>query len=229
MKDKIKVENNQIVVPGEVLGEGVSSGQGTYQDEGKIRSKYLGVTRIKGEGLLTVIKLSGAYIPQEGDGVIGTISEVQISSWIIDINSPYIGFLSISDGVDEYVDLDKTDLTEYFDVGDVIYTKVKKISQRKDIKLTMKDKMYRKLEGGNIIKITPTKVPRVIGKKGSMIELIKDLTGCYIIVGQNGFVWCRGERIDLVNKALMKIEKESHTEGLTDRIKAMLEKEVGKK
>ena len=50
-----------------------------------------------------------------------------------------------------------------------------------------------KFRGGIIVDITPTKVPRLIGKKGSMINMIKDKTNCKIIVGQNGLVWVKGE------------------------------------
>ncbi|MFB6089138.1 MAG: exosome complex RNA-binding protein Rrp4 [Candidatus Aenigmatarchaeota archaeon] len=228
MNGNLEVENNQIVVPGDLLGKNISSGKGTYKVNDEVRSKHLGVTRIKGDDLATVVKLAGTYIPQEGDGIIGSISDVKISSWIVDIDSPYEGFLSISDGVDEYVDLEEDDITDYFDMGDVIYTKIKSMSKSKDVKLTMKERMCRKLKGGSIIKVTPTKVPRVIGRGGSMIELIKELTGCHIIVGQNGLVWCQGDRTDLVDKALSIIENKSHTEGLTDRIREMLEKETGK-
>ena len=82
----------------------------------------------------------------------------------------------------------------------------------------------RKLIGGRIMKITPSKVPRVIGKAGSMIELIKDKTKCQIIVGQNGVIWLKGENEGLAAKTIYKIERESHTTGLTDKITAYLDK-----
>jgi len=72
--------------------------------------------------------------------------------------------------------------------------------------------------------ITPSKVPRLIGKQGSMIELIKNKTNCQIIVGQNGVVWIKGEQEGLAAKAILTIENESHISGLTDKITAMLEK-----
>ena len=33
------------------------------------------------------------------------------------------------------------------------------------------------------MQVTPTKIPRVIGRKGSMISMIKTETGCQIILG----------------------------------------------
>jgi len=90
---------------------------------------------------------------------------------------------------------------------------------------TVKDAGLGKIREGRIIKVTPTKIPRVIGKKGSMINLIKRQTGCQIVIGQNGVILVRGrdlEKVNLAVEAIMKIEDEAHTTGLTDRINEML-------
>ena len=226
-ESKLVTEDKKIVVPGEVLAKGIEylPGHGTYKENEEIRSKILGLVKIKNH-LLNVIPLSGAYMPEERDGVIGEIIDVQPSSWLVDINSPYTGYLSLAEGVEEFVDLSKNDLTDFFDVGDVIYVKIKKVTRRKDVLLTMKDRMCRKLNGGNIIKITPAKVPRLIGKSGSMVEAIKSKTESKIIIGQNGFVWISGGNESLSSKAVLMVEKESHKTGLTDKIEKMLEKET---
>lgn len=223
----MKVEQNQIVVPGEVLERKneIKSGFGTYELGDEIRSKYLGVVRLK-NSRVNVVKLSGAYIPKGGDSVIGEIEDVQDSYWIVDIDSPYSGYLSLSEGVEEFVDLSERDLTEFYDVRDVVYIKVKQVTKRKSINLTMQDRMCRKLKGGNIIKISSAKVPRVIGRKGSMIELIKNKTNSHIIVGQNGLVWIKDGRSELVKDAIYKVERESHVEGLTDKVEEMLDKRL---
>ena len=72
--------------------------------------------------------------------------------------------------------------------------------------------------------IQPQKVPRVIGKSGSMITLLKKYTNCWIFVGQNGRIWVKGDPkgIDLIVEAIKKIEKEAHTVGLTNRIEKLL-------
>jgi len=222
------VEEKNIVVPGELLAKGIDflPGYGSFKEDGEIRSKILGLVKVK-EHIISVVPLSGIYIPMKGDGVIGIISDVQISSWLVDINSPYIGFLPLSEGTEEFIDLTRSDITDYFDVGDVVYVRINKVTKRKDVQLTMKDRMCRKLYGGNIIRITPAKVPRLIGRSGSMIEMIKKKTGCHIIVGQNGLVWIKGEKETLAAKAVLMVERESHTEGLTDRISEMLDKESG--
>ena len=225
---ELLVEEKIIVVPGELLAKGIDflPGYGSFKEDGEIRSKILGLVKVK-EHIISVVPLSGIYIPMKGDGVIGIVSDVQISSWLVDINSPYIGFLPLSEGTEEFIDLTRSDITDYFDVGDVVYVRINKVTKRKDVQLTMKDRMCRKLYGGNIIRITPAKVPRLIGRSGSMIEMIKKKTGCHIIVGQNGLVWIKGEKETLAAKAVLMVERESHTEGLTDRISEMLDKESG--
>jgi len=84
-----------------------------------------------------------------------------------------------------------------------------------------------KIEDGIIIEIQPSKVPRIIGKNGSMVSLLRQHTGCWIFVGQNGRVWIRGEseNISRLVEAIRKIEREAHTTGLTDRISKFLEGE----
>ena len=93
------------------------------------------------------------------------------------------------------------------------------------IDLTMKGPGLMKLKGGMMIDVTPSKVPRVIGKQGSMISLLKERTGCKIIVGQNGKVWIKGENFENEKKAvdaIKMIEEFAHTAGLTDRISGFL-------
>jgi len=88
--------------------------------------------------------------------------------------------------------------------------------------LTMKEPMARKLKGGVTIRITPSKVPRLIGKEGSMINTIKEKTGTVIRVGQNGVVWISGEKVDKAIKAIKMIEEKSHIIGLTEEISKLL-------
>lgn len=227
---QMKVEEKAVVVPGELLAKGINflPGHGTFKEDGEVRSKIMGLVKKK-EHILSVVPLSGVYMPIPGDGVIGVVEGVQISSWLLDVNAPYPGFLSLAESTEEFVDLSRSDITDYYDIGDVVYARINKVTKRNDIQITMKDRMCRKLHGGNIIRITPAKVPRLIGRSGSMIEMIKKKTGCHIIVGQNGLVWIKGENESLAAEAVLKVEKESHTEGLTDRIGEMLDKATGGK
>ena len=93
----------------------------------------------------------------------------------------------------------------------------------------MKGPGLRKLEEGRILNVASTKVPRIIGKQGSMVSMIKKATNCNIIVGQNGIVWIKGlnpEDEILTVETIKKIEKQAHFNGLTDEINAFLDKKV---
>lgn len=215
-------EKREIVLPGQVLGnvrENRAS-YGTFVEDEKIISKFLGILK-KSDGYVSVIPLSGVYVPRKGDKVIGFVTDVEKVGWIIDINSPWQAFLSLSEAVEEFVDLKRTSLTRFYDIGDVIYAQITD-ARRGDIQLTMKAPMARKLKGGVTIKITPSKVPRLIGKEGSMINLIKEKTRTIIRVGQNGVVWINGEKIEKAIKAIKLIDKKSHIIGLTDEISKLL-------
>jgi len=152
--------------------------------------------------------------------VIGKIDDVRFSMWGVDINSPYSGILPAS----EVFGREKKELSRVFDIGDVLFLRIVDVDEVKKVKLGLKGRGMGKFKGGVIVDIAPTKVPRLIGKKGSMINMIKDKTGCKIVVGQNGLVWVKGnEDMEQIVKNVIKlIEKEAHTSGLTDRIKNKL-------
>ncbi len=223
---KLLVKEREIVIPGQELAEGLDylPGQGTFREDNKIIANYLGLLSTN-ERFIKVIPLTGRYIPKVNDLVIGKVVEIGFYGWSIDIGSAYNAMLSIRDAA-EFIERDD-DLTKYYDYGDLVVAKINKVTRSKSIDLTTKGPGLKKLDGGKIIDVTPSKVPRMIGKQGSMIQLIKEKTGCNIIIGQNGRVWIKGESTEkeiLASNAIIKIEQESHTEGLTDKIKKMLEK-----
>jgi len=217
------MKTKEIVLPGDFIDEreGRKLDTGVYLEGNKVFSKVLGISRVD-ENEISVIALSGAYIPKVGDKVIGVISEVEISGWSVDINSPYTAFLPFSEAVEEFVDMSRTDLSRYFDIGNIIYCRVSKVTKNKVVQVSMDDMSAKKLYGGITLKVTPTKVPRMIGRGGSMISLIKTKTNCEIIPGQNGVVWIRGEDKTKAIETILTVEKESHTVGLTEKIEGML-------
>ncbi len=110
-------------------------------------------------------------------------------------------------------------------VGDVILAKILMVDETMRFQVTLKDQGLRKLQDGQIVEISPSKVPRVIGKSGSMIQMIKGYTNCRIFVGQNGRIWLDGEVDDIMHaiKAIQMIEQDAHSFGLTERVKEYLE------
>jgi exosome complex component RRP4 len=88
-----------------------------------------------------------------------------------------------------------------------------------------------KLDDGMIMEINSNRVPRVIGKEGSMISLIKNETGCRITVGQNGVIWLKGNKIEdelFAKRAILHVAKNSFISGLTEETQKWFEKEKGK-
>jgi exosome complex component RRP4 len=61
-----------------------------------------------------------------------------------------------------------------------------------------------------------------------MVEMVKELTGTQIVVGQNGLVWVKGDNEDIAVEAILTIEEKSHTQGLTDYIKEMIQNKLKK-
>ena len=227
VKDELNVKEGDIVVPGDLITEGMSwlpSGKAVRSDK-KIYATALGLISIKGH-VVKVIPLAGRYLPKTNDSVIGKITGISKFGWKVNIRSPFDAELNVADATTSYIDVNKTDLTKFFRIGDYIFTGVLSISLSSGyLKLTTRGRPYRKLSGGIITEVSPAKIPRIIGKQGSMIKMLKDASKCDILVGQNGWVWIKGEpeRTMKVIEAIKKIEKESHTRGLTDGIKKMLE------
>ena len=229
---KLIVKDKNVVVPGEILAEGMDylPGNGTYREKERIRAGKLGLVQIEGRAI-KLIPLSGKYLPKKGDTIIGFIKEILMSGWMIDTNSAYHAMLSMKDATSEYIPKG-ADLTQYFTFGDYVVCKIINVTSQKLVDITARGPGLRKLRGGRIITVNTHKVPRIIGKKGSMVSMVKQATDCSIIVGQNGVIWIQGKEPKmefLAIDALKKIEAESHLSGLTDRMKQYLEKATGKK
>jgi len=225
---KIHISDREIVTPGDVLAEGLSylpSGRAIREGD-KIIATSLGLTNIKGH-VIKVIPLAGRYIPKRGDVVIGKITGIQRNSWAVDIRCPFNADLPIADASSSYLDTNRNPMSKFFDIGNLIFARINDISESRYVKLSAKNWPQRKLHGGIIIEVSPTKIPRIIGKQGSMIKMLKDYSGCDVLVGQNGWVWINGKDAQkqmLVANAVKIIETESHISGLTDKIKNLLAK-----
>ena len=171
-----------------------------------------------------MIPLSGVYHPRKGNVVIGKVENLTFNGWVIDIDTTENAFLSLAE-VPRYVN--KNNLKEVLDMGDMVVAKIYD-SNKKSIDLTLKGRGFGKIEEGMIMKINSNKVPRIIGKEGSMINLIKDETKCNITVGQNGIVWILGDKVEdelLAKKIVLFITEKSYINGLTEEVKKWIEKE----
>ena len=220
------VERRQLVAPGDLLAEGeYLAGDNAYKDDGRIYAQRLGLADVRGKRV-SVVALKGPYMPRVGDLVIGRIVDTTLGGWIVDINSPYTANLSVSDVMGKSFSPEMVSLTKILAIGDIIIAKISAFDRTRDPALTIKERGLGKVEGGVVIDLTPTKIPRLIGKKGSMINMIKQLTGCEVIAGQNGKVLIKGRNLKMVELAIHSVrmvEEQAHTSGLTDRIRKFIE------
>lgn len=224
------IKEKEIVVPGQVLADGMEylPSHGTYRKDEQILANRIGVAVFEGKVIRT-IPLAGKYLPKRSDIVIGSVTDIIGIGWRVEINSPYNGLIPIKDGTFEFIPRG-ADLARYFDVGDYFVGKITNVSGQNLIDVSVKGQGLYKLRGGRTITVNTNKVPRIIGKKGSMVSMIKRATDCKVTVGQNGVVWLNGEpkMEHIALQAIRKIEAESHISGLTDRIKEFLEEQTGK-
>jgi exosome complex component RRP4 len=224
-------EKKQLVTPGELLAEGeYLPGENTYLEGNKVYASRIGLADAENKKV-NVVALRAFYVPKTGDIVIGTVIEVGFNGWTVDIKSPYTALLRASDVLSRPFKPQNDELSQVLNSGDLIVAKIASYDRAHDPQLTVSEPGLGKITRGQIMRVTPTKIPRVIGKKGSMISMIKEVTGCQIILGVNGVVLVTGKNIadeELAMMAIQKIEAESHTTGLTDRITQLLKEEKSK-
>jgi exosome complex component RRP4 len=223
-ESSIKPKERKVVVPGEIIvsGEDYLPGDGARRSGEHIRASKFGLTEEQGR-VIKVIQISGAYVPRRGNSIIGRVTDINFSGWSIDIDTPMSAFLPIEE-FPKFVN--KSEMDQHLAVGDVISAKIWSIKGR-GIDLAMKGRGLGKLESGFTFKVISSRVPRIIGREGSMINLIKDKTDCNITVGQNGWIWIRGQDIESEKKARRAIEyitENIHISGLTEKMEGWFDK-----
>lgn len=222
----ILVDKKDIVVPGQVVAEGDDYliHRGIYKQDQKYFANTVGVFDVR-KDKLQVRPLKGNYYPSVGDTVIGLIDDVMLTAWKVNIGGPYPAILLASNATRDNFDPIKDDTRKIYSYGDAIKAEIISFDRTKDPHLTTKFSRLGKLVGGRIIEFSPNIINRIIGRKGSMISLIKKMTNTKIVVGRNGRIWIRGQSLDdelRAIEAIRQVERESHLEGLTQRIEEML-------
>ncbi|MBU2616884.1 MAG: exosome complex protein Rrp4 [Nanoarchaeota archaeon] len=224
MEEKTK---RTVVIPGEVLakGEDYLPGEGTEKIGKEIIAIKYGLSE-EANKLVKVIPLSGVYQPRKGNIIIGKVENITFYGWAIDIDSAEGAFLPLQE-IPGYVD--KDGLREIFDIGEMVVAKILDVNGR-GIDLTTKSRGLGRIDEGLIVKVNSSKVPRIIGKEGSMISLIKEGSGCEVTVGQNGLIWIKGDKVEdelLAKGAINFITEKSFSSGLTGEVEEWFKKEKG--
>ncbi|MHA1913877.1 MAG: KH domain-containing protein [Promethearchaeota archaeon] len=246
--------SREIVVPGEVLTEDTKTfmpGRGTIYNKGrtKIISLNIGLKQVK-SNYINVIPLRGFYTPRPGDKVIAMVVDKNPVKYKCDIGAKDFGTLKPRNtikrskmgsfsrgggggrgGGGRSRDQEESS-TRKFDIGDILIVKILSADRLNKPELTTVGKYLGKRNNGDVISIDPPKIPRIIGRNGSMIKMLNNLTNSNIFVTQNGRIWLKGEDLAherLLIESIQKIASEAHTVGLTDRMQEYIINEKKKR
>ncbi|MCE4614881.1 MAG: exosome complex protein Rrp4 [Desulfurococcales archaeon] len=228
-------EEKIIILPGDKLNgpdlevRGLGRNYATYKIGDNIFAALPGVLEVTQEKKI-FIPLENVYIPKPGDIIIGIVVNVGLSYWTIDIRAPYSAVLTGQEFLNRPFNPATETLSLYLVEGDYIIGKISSFDRFRSPFITLKgsDK-FGKIVKGKVIEIKPSRIPRVIGKKRSMINMLMEESGCDITVGVNGLIHidCKNPHLEgVVTLAVKKIEAEAHTSGLTDRVRSFLKEQL---
>ncbi|MCS7109870.1 MAG: exosome complex protein Rrp4 [Candidatus Caldarchaeum sp.] len=209
------ISENELVVPGQLLSDNSRhSGFGTYSRDGKIYASVMGFARVV-NGQIRIIPVGGRYRPQRGDRVVGIVSDVKPNVVEVDIGGDTTAIIKPAER-------ETTPLK--IDIGDCIYAEVKLTGLRG---IVLSTEGLQKIPSGLLVAVNAAKIPRVIGRKGSMLQILRKETGCDFWVGRNGLLVVNGPNPSnefAAVAAVNLIEREAHTVGLTERVVQLLRK-----
>lgn len=196
----------KIVLPGEKIADKAVRMTNTFIEGDATYAAVVGMLDEDG----TYIPLEARYRPLIGDTIVAIVMDVKSAGYSLDTNLPAGGFLS------------SRVMRLTLDIGDVIMGKVMNVDEVGEIDLSE----IKKLPKGKIVDFPSAKIPRLIGRKNSMVNVLRDAAGGEIIIGNNGYVWLSEKTdIPLVLKAMKLIIKKAHFSGLTDQVTEFLRKE----
>ncbi len=217
------IERKQ-VIPGDVVAKG-NYQYGAYIEKrgDEFIALRVGLAEVGRDGV-KLNPLTGPYMPRAEDQVIGKVVDINGFGWVVDINSCFDGFLPASFVFGRDFSPSTHDLTTKFKLGDIMGARIESFERGRDPQLSIRGEGYGKIPKGEIVKIPPTKVPRLIGRRGAMINLIMQKTGADLQVGQNGIVVVTGppEGILKATEAIKMVENETYAADLMGKVEGLL-------
>lgn len=191
--------SREIVIPGEHVGSNPHiMGQNVYAMDGQVYSAVMGIKNER-DNEISVVPLNGKYMPVENDTLVGIIKSEKFSGYEVEINSFYTSFAS------------KKELRDPLKVGAIVTCKVTKVNELNEADIGF----VRSMGDGEIVMVNPSRVPRIIGKNNSMLNVVKNGTGANVFVGKNGLVHVSGGNTELAKETLLRINEHAHVENLT--------------
>ena len=216
------MNENQFVLPGDVIVTGdYRPAQNVILEGNRLMSTATGFSEIK-DDLVTVTPLTGLYTPKTDDLVIGKIVSHNALSWQVDINSYYSGILTASDIFGKDYSPSRDDLSLKLKTGDIILARIANVNSR-DPLITIIGENLGKIDSGELIKISSTKIPRLTG---SVIQTIEASTNATITVGQNGLIILKCDNSTGLKKSIASIKMigmAQHDANLEEKIQKFLD------
>jgi exosome complex component RRP4 len=214
----------RFVIPGEVVARGNLRAEANVVRVGdRIVSTRVGMAEVAHDAV-RVVPLSGPYIPRVDDLVVGKIIDYSAFAWEVDINSSFFAILPAQSVFGRDYSPAKDSLTDKLAIGDMIAARVIAFDRTRDPLLSISGPGLGRIPRGQTVKISPAKVPRLIGKKGSMIRTIEQGTNSRMLVGQNGVIVIVGSSEDVLRaiKAVNLVEEQAHSPDLTEKVARLL-------
>lgn len=199
------VDNKQVVLPGYLLTDSnIKLGRGTFKEDGKIYSNMTGIVYIESE-TISVIPFKYTYKPKYGDLIIGRVTSSSYSSWSIDINSNYHGYLSTS----ELYDKNEQNMNQIINVKDMLLLRVAGIEEINRVKLTIRSHGLGKFNQGIIVKVKQPTIHFLSEENAFLTSMIQEYTYTDMIVAKNGLIWLNGtkENVEKILKIIDEIEQ----------------------
>jgi len=219
-------DKRKYVIPGDVVTTGpFRPEQNVILDGNNIIATTIGISEIYDDSV-RVIPLTGMYIPKIDDLVIAKVNSHTSLSWELDINSCYVGFLPAQDVFGRDFSAHADELSSKLKTGDLVAARIANFDRTRDPLVTISDRDLGQIDSGELVEISPSKVPRLIGKRGTMIQMIEMATDAAITIGQNGWVVISCESSEgllKAKKAIQMVNEQAHIANLTDQVKEMLE------
>lgn len=214
------------VIPGDVITTGpYRPEQNVTLVDNKIIATAVGISEIYDDEV-KVLSLAGKYFPKIDDLVIGKVLSHTSLSWELDINSAYVGFLPAQDVFGRDFSAHADELSSKLVKGDLVAARIANFDRTRDPLITIADRDLGKIDFGELVTISPNKIPRLIGKRGTMIQIIEEATNVGVTIGQNGLVVISSDDPDgllKAKKAIKMVDEQAHIANLTDKVKEMLE------
>ena len=219
-------DKKQYVIPGDVITTSpLRLRENVTLDGKRIIATSIGLTNIYDDSV-RVIPLSAVYLPKIDDIVIGKIKSIFGNSWFADINSCYEGMLLGQDVFGRGSSPTMSDMKSRLDIGDLICAKIANFDRSREPLISIADQNLGKIDSGELVKISPPKIPRLIGKHGSMIQTIESSTDTSITIGQNGLIVLKsesGSNLDKIIKIFKMLDSTTDDSNMDEKIQKILD------